>query len=365
MKILDRYITKPIIFSFLGCLAVFISLYVISDILSKLDEILKNHANLLFLSQYYLANFPRIFTETSPIAMLLSTIYTFGRFNHDNELIAMRASGLSLWQISFPVFIIGLILSIAVFFVNEKFIPEAASKSEKMRLAIEGKDKDSGARGQIIHNLTFYGLGNKLFFINSFSAKTAAMEGINILEHDNHQNLTAKVFAKQGTYRENRWVFYEFTRYNYDDQGQILGDAVYSPEQTMDIAETPQDFLLQRKRPEFMNIAQLEDYIWRLKRSGAKGALRNLLVEFYQRYAVSFSSIVLILIGLPFSFASRRKSNLFSSFGICLSISFLYYIFTAISLALGKNGALFPLLATWLIPISFSLIAINKINKSL
>ena len=179
------------------------------------------------------------------------------------------------------------------------------------------------------------------------------MEGITILEHDNQQNLIAKITARRGDYKDKLWFFYEFNRLNFDAQGQVSDDAIYRQEEITDITETPQDFLQQKKHQELMTIAQLEDYIWKLRKSGAMPAVRNLLVELHQRYASSFSSLILILIGIPFSFKIRKRANIFSSFGICVGISFLYYVLTGISLALGKSGMLFPFLSAWIAPLGF------------
>lgn len=363
MRILDRYILKPILGTFLGCLFVFIFLYIISDALGHLDEILKNRINISFICQYYLTYLPVIFTQTSPLAILLATIYTFGRLNRNNELIALRTSGLSLWQISSAALTLGIILSMAVFYVSERLVPSAAFEAERMKARMEG-NKDAHPKEETIHHLTFYGMGNRLFFVNSFDTKDNVMKGITILEHDDRQNLTAKIVAGKGAYKDNLWIFYEYTKFHFDREGQISSDTVYSPEQIMDITETPQDFLQQRKRPELMTIAQLEDYIWRLEKSGAVPAVRNLLVDLYQRYAASVSSLILILIGIPFSFVIRRRANLFSSFGICIFISFLYYVFTAVSLALGKAGIILPFLSAWIVPAGFSLLAVRAIQKS-
>lgn len=363
MRILDRYILKPIIETFLGCLFIFIFLYIISDTLAHLDEILKNRIGLSAVYQYYLAYLPIIFTQTSPIALLLAAIYTFGRLNRNNELIAMRSSGLSLWQISAPLLAVGLALSTGVFFVNERLAPQAQTQAEKMKGYFEG-DKKTGSKEEIINNLAFYGLKNRLFFVHSFDSKDNIMKGITILEHDEEQNLIAKIVAREGRYKDNLWIFYEFTKFQFDRYGHITADTIYNPEQVVDITESPHDLLSQSKRPELMNIGQLEDYIWRLKKSGAAQPARSLLVDLYQRYASSASCLILILIGIPFSFIIRKRANLFSSFGICILIGFLYYIFTAIGLALGKAGIILPFVSVWLIPLAFSLWALNAISKA-
>lgn len=363
MRILERYILKPIVATFLGCFFVFIFLYVLSDILSHLDDILKNHTSILFIYQYYSTCFPVIFTQTSPIAILLATISTYGKLNRNNELIAMRAGGLSLWQLSAPIVIIGTILSIAIFFTNDKFVPQAKLQAKKMKVEIEG-EKDADIKNEIINNLTCYGLENRLFFVNSFNTKNNVMKGITILEHDEEQNLKAKIVASQAAYKNSVWTFYALTKFYFDKDGQITDDTYYSDEQILAITESPKDFLQQRQQPEFMTVGQLEDYIWRLKKSSATAAIRSLSVDLYNRYASAVSCLILILVGIPFSFVIRRRANIFSSFGICIALSFLYFILTSVSLALGKSGVLFPFLAAWLIPAIFVSLSLKAISKA-
>jgi len=92
MRILDRYILKSVLSIFLGCLLIFFFLYIIIDVFSHLDEILKQKVNIDVLFRYYISYLPIIFVQVSAIASLLSTLYTFGTLNRNNEIVAMRSS---------------------------------------------------------------------------------------------------------------------------------------------------------------------------------------------------------------------------------------------------------------------------------
>ena len=107
MRILERYILKSVASTFLLCLTVFVSLYVIIDLFSNLGDILTQNSNFQIIVRYYLSYLPIIFTQVSPICCLLATLYAFGRLNRDNEIIAMRSAGLSVMQIAKTVIIFG------------------------------------------------------------------------------------------------------------------------------------------------------------------------------------------------------------------------------------------------------------------
>lgn len=365
MRILDRYTLKSIISIFISCIFVFLFLYIVIDLLTNLDEILKHQASLALLVRYYLSYLPIMFVQVSPFACLLSTVYTFGKLNHNNEIIAMRSSGLSIFDIARNALIFGLLISLTVFWVSDKFVPSASVENQKIKAQIEGdSEKGKLKKPDEIINLSMYGLRNRLFFINRYSPATKTMEGITILEHDQHQNLTRKINAVKGIYEDGLWKFYQTTTYSYDQNGQIIDEPLYMEEEIMNITETPGDLASLRQKPEQMDIRQMQNYIWRLSKSGATGIIRNLKVDLYQRFTSPFTSIIIILLGIPFSLLMRKRATGMAAIGVSISVGFLYYVLDAICLAIGKSGLLFPSLAASLshiIVLSTSLYLISKL----
>jgi lipopolysaccharide export system permease protein len=365
MRILDRYILKSIIYIFFSCIFVFLFLYIVIDLLSNLDEVLKHQATLELLVRYYLSYLPIMFVQVSPFACLLSTVYTFGKLNHNNEIIAMRSSGLSIFGIARNALIFGLLISMAVFWVNDRFVPVSITENQKIKIQIdEGSVKDGLKKKEIITNLTLYGLRNRLFFISKFSPSTKTMEGITILEQDENQNLIKKIIATKGIYQDGLWKFSQCITYKFDINGQVVDEPGYLEEEIMSIPETPENLASLRQKPEQMNIHQMQDYIWILSKSGATTVIRNLKVDLYQRFTSPFTSIIIILLGIPFSLLMRKRATGMSAIGVSIIVGFLYYVLDAICLAIGKSGLLMPILAASLshiIVLSGSLYLISKL----
>lgn len=298
------------------------------------------------LIKYYLSYLPIIFVQVTPFSCLLATLYTFSKLNRNNEIIAMRASGVSVLGIVKTVLFFGFIISVLVFWINDRFVPLSLSLNQKVKYSLDSKSKKTqGPDKEIINNLSMYGLRNSLFFVNKFSPGTNTMEGIIILEHDDHQNIIKKIVANKGIYKNNQWIFYHCITYDFDANGQIKDEPKYSDEQAMSISETPTEFLSQRQRPETMNISQLNSYIAKISRSGAHLAVRNLKVDLYQKYTAPFLSIFVILLGIPFSLKVKKHASGISSLGFSIILAFLFYVTNAVSIALGKSGILMPFLA--------------------
>ncbi len=346
MRILDRYILKSVLNIFFLCLFTFFFLYIIIDLFSHLDVILQNKIGPETIKLYYLTFLPAIFIQISPFACLLATLYTFAKLNQDNEIIAMRSSGLSIFQITKTAVIFGFIVSIFVFWVNDKIAPAYRLENLKIKEQMENDNKKPKTKNtQILRNLTIYGSKNRLFYVNKFDPIRKTMEGIIILEHDVKQNIIRKIVANRGEYKNNLWEFYQCITYIFDENGQLLSDPQFLEEETMPFIETPEEFTSQKQSTDFMSLAQIEDYIWRLSKSGATAIIRNLKVDYYQRFTLPLTSLIIILIGIPFSFKMHRKSTGMSSFGISLILGFVYYVLTAVSINLGKAGILAPLLS--------------------
>jgi len=365
MRILDRYILKSAVSVFLLCIFLFLFLYVVIDVLTNLEDVLKYKVALETLVTYYLYSLPIMFVQVAPFACLLSTLYTFGRLNHNNEIIAMRSSGMGIFSISKTVIIFGFLVSLFVFWTSDRIVTKSLAVTQKMRGEMwEDKKNIRDKKQEVINNLAMYGLRNRLFFISKFSVADKTMEGITILEQDEHQNMTKKIVANKGVYEDGLWKFYQCITYEFNRHGQIIQEPQYFEEEVMTIPETPQDFLSQKQSTTFMNVTQLDDYIWKLSRSGATSVIRNLKIDLYQRFTSPFTSMIIVLLGIPFSLMMRKRATGLSSIGISIMVGFLYYIADAVCIAMGKGGALMPVLSASLshiIALAFSIYLIESL----
>lgn len=363
MRILDRYILNSMIKVFISCVLIFLALYVIIDIFSHLDEILKQKTDFAILLIYYLNFLPFIFVQITPFACLLGCLYTLGFLNRNNEIIAMRTSGLSIFRISKTLIIFGCLISVLVFLVNDKFVPQAELIKQKIKNEMKQENKNAPEARETIINLSIYGLNNRLFFINKFIVPDNKMEGITILEQDELANVRKKIVASTGLYKQKQWHFYECITYAFNENGRLEGEPTYFLEQLMDITETPGDFLKQRQNPEFMSVRQLNDYLRKLSRSKAKAAIRNLRIDLYQRFLMPLTSLIILIVGIPFSLMMRRRATGLSSMGIAIMVGFLYYVVNAISIAFGKSGLIPSVLAVSLSHILFLSFGLYLIRK--
>ena len=364
MRILDRYTLKPMLFIFTTTVLIFCLLYVLIDSASNLDEYIDQSVGLDVLVQYYINYLPVILSQTAPIACLIAVLFTFSALNGSNEIIVLRTSGLNFWQMTRMALCFALIVSAVIFYLNERYVPQAEAESRRIKNEhMKSEKKGKNKKKDVIKNLTFYGLKSRLYFIDTFDPNTYEITGITIISYDENQNIKEKIMALQGVWTGIAWKFYQCHISTYGESVNSSTKVKIYPEKLIDIKETPEDFLKQRLNVNAMNIRQLEEYIQRFANSGAKRAVNNLKVDLYQKVAFPFATTVIVLMGLPLAMITgRRKAQTFSSLGIAVGIGFLFYVCNAVGLALGKGAVLPPLLSAMMAPIIFTGVALGLIT---
>ena len=361
MKIIDRYIIREFIAPFFYCLLLFLSLYIVIDLFSRLEDILKNHVEISILLQYYAAFLPVIFVRTAPVAILLSTLYVLGDLSKYNEVTALKAGGLNLWRITLPFFYIGLIVSVATLVINDKIVPQANFISTTVKEEHLDKEKKE-SREKIIENIALYGTHNRLIHVRRFYCADNLLKGITILEQDDNERVTAKIQAKNAKWIKGRWVFFDCIIYNFDKLGRVINGPSVFKKMLIDIEEVPKDFLRRESSAEYMSYRKLKNYIKRLSGSGAM-IVKKLLVDLHHKVSFPFLSLVIVFLGIPFALSTQGTGKV-ASIGLCIAITFSFYIVEALSLALGKRGSLPPFLAAWFANILFTAVALMLMRRT-
>ncbi len=344
MKIIDKYITRGFIWPFLYCLFIFLFLYVVGDLLGHLSDLVKKGIPLDVIRTYYLASLPFIFVQTTPFAVLLACVFLFSNLNRHNEIIALRAGGIDTLRIITPVLLLGFAISLAVFLVNDKVVPESAVISNTIKeLRFDKEQKEKGDR---IENITVFGRDGKLFYAREFDLDTKTLKDVVMLVHDSNQVLKRKVTAVRMEWTGKNWKFHGADSFRFDRDGNVLGKpAIFRTPKIIDFNETPESLLKKQTQPDFMNYAQLRDYIHLLALE-SKSTARKLLVDLHYKLALPFTSVVIMLIGIPFAL-KRTRSKAMASMGLALVIALVFYGANAFFLALGKGGFLPPIIAAW------------------
>lgn len=361
MKIIDRYMVKGFLGPFIWCLLLFLVMAVIIDIFSFIDNIVKYKIPTHSIAAFYYYYSPTILLQVTPMAVLLSTIYILSNLNKHNEITAMKSSGISLWRIMAPLLIIGAMVSMISFIVNDRVIPPTSKKADIIRREELEKEKRKNMQSKVIQNVAVYGTGNRIVFARTYDTESKTLGDIVIHEHDSSQNLTSKITAQSGTWTGSEWKFSKVIIYKIDNSGRILEEPLFFDEKVIPLQERPSEFANREWRSDYLNYRELRHYIKNFTGGGVR-VVKGLLVDLYYKISFAFISFIIILIGAPFALITTRGGVLIG-IGMSIAIGLLYYASIAISLAFGKAGIIPPSVAAWSGNIVFAGLGVYLMNK--
>lgn len=352
---------------FLFCLLAFILMYIAFDLVNNLNEMVESRLDLLVLIPYYLNLIPFIFVQTAPMAILVAIMYSLGIFNKNNELLAMRSSGISLLHILMPFIMIGLLISMTVFIVNDKVVPVSAMASAKIKdEKIEKARLSKKVKRHVeleLGNIAFHGKKNRIIYARRYSVYQRKISELIIFDQDKKQNIISKITADEAEWNNDRWRGKNVVFFSMDKRSRIVGEPEFHENAYIDIEETPVDFRQRQNQTEFMSYEELKKSIGYLSFVGGL-TVKKLEVDLNQKLAFPFANLVVILVASPFAFKTSRKSGVI--LGICMSVAMVagYYVIMSVSLAFGKAGFISPVLAAWLPNIIFGAAGMILIIKN-
>ncbi len=361
MIIFEKYIFKSFIVTFLFCVFILWTLYVIGDIFGFLDEILRERIPVSSLMAFYWNMTPFILTQLIPVSALIACVFVLGNLNRHSEITAMRASGISIWGMLRPMLMVAFVISLSVFVLNDKLLPPAMKAAGRIRYEKLDVGKRSQSSSIKIHNIAVYGYGNRIIFVREFDIKNNIARDIIMHQHDTQNDLIRKISAFEMRWIDQKWLGKDVVIYKVNNKGEFIGEPAIHEEAFIDISETPTEFINNQWKPEYMSVAQLRRYM-SVFETGSKRVYRRLLVDLHYKFAFPFTCMVLIIISAPFSLSTARGGALMGmAKGIVVAL--LYIPVMAISLALGKSGVFPAVFSAWFSNILFTGLGIYMIKK--
>ncbi|MBU1084208.1 MAG: LptF/LptG family permease [Candidatus Omnitrophota bacterium] len=359
MRILEKHVLKSYISAFLLCIVLLIVLGVIGDILGFLDDIFKNNIPLGSIISFYLHLAPFAFVNMVPFACLLSSVYVFNSLSKNHEITAVIASGLSLWTLLKPVLFATFALCLVTFIVNDKLVPVTMQKAGDIRQ--KELENGDGKENEQRRDVSVYAKGDQIIYAKTFTPKTNELNNVIIHRQDKDHSISEKINARVVKWENNEWVGSDVIVFGSDAKGEMESTPRIYKKKTLNIQESPSDFMNNQWDPKFMSYSQLKRY---LKLFGSQTTLttRRLLVDLYYKIAFPFTAMITVLVGVPFSVETGRSNALVGmARGILVAVTYLPFM--AVSLALGKGGVLPPFLSAWLSNVLFAGLGIYYINR--
>jgi lipopolysaccharide export system permease protein len=286
-------------------------------------------------------------------------LFSLGDLSKRNEILAMKAAGINIWQIITVFLILGFTIGIGDFSVREFVVPKTSLYHE-----IVAKEKIAKKEIKLdieFSNLIVSTLNNERFTIGYLNIEEKIMKYITVEKYNDEFAMEYLILAETGSFENNTWILSNGIIRNFNTD--IL-DEIYFEFYDTNLHIKPKDMVVQNISYDTMNIKAFKKYINQLRTFGQVGVKeRYALIALNIRYAAVFSHIVVTLIGIPFALGLGRKLNKILNFTLALLAAFAYWGMQAITRSLGDNFILSPFMAAWLPNFIFTALSVYFLAK--
>ncbi len=343
MTILSRYITKQFLRMLVLCQSGAITLFLTAEFIERIDDFIEENAAVSDATLYFLYKIPHLVFLSVPLTVLLASTFTLILFSRENEVLAMRAGGLSLYRIITPILIACLGISFLTFLANEYIVPFANKRGEYIRRV---KIQKTGLHTHTQRDKIWYrSENNTIWQITHYDPSSEKMRGITLYRLDPQNRLTQRIDATEVVWltAEQHWEFHKGVIHDFAGGGKIKQETF--EKKVFPLAEKPKDFKETGRNPETMNYQELGRYIENLRKSGVNAT--RYIVDMWAKISAPFISFVLAIVGVAFSIRSSRSGGAALGVAIAIAIGAIYLVLFHASLSFGHAGRLPPILAAW------------------
>ncbi|MDA3792247.1 MAG: LptF/LptG family permease [Elusimicrobia bacterium] len=343
MKIVKKYILKNFIKPFAGGLIAFLFIMVIAHFFDFLHTFLKYKPPLGILIKYFSLRLPQWLTTITPVAMLIGVLLSLGTMDKNNEITAIKSSGIKLIRVFFPLFVLSLFVSLSTGIINETIVPRTEPAADKLFERIKNNTPRKPQKYRL--DIIYMGEGSKIYFIDRFEKET--MTGLKLTEYYPGTFLEKKlIIAQKAVYSgNNSWNIMNGSvrTFSKDRAGEVVKYDEFKS-LNISLSETPGDFKRPVTEPHKMGLPELSRYIKRMKRSGI--STRREEVLYHYKIAFPFASTIILVLGIPIALFKGIHSMTISFF-FALIISFIYWGALSVGRSMGINGILPPFIGAW------------------
>lgn len=362
VKIINRYIFKELSISFSIGLLIF-TFTLLMDKIRRLTELVINKgvplSSILELILYIL---PSFFAVTIPMAVLLSVLVTFSRLSADNEITAIRASGMSLYGILAPVITLSLIGVILTTYIMISLLPLGNQAFKTLLFNIVRTRASVGIEAGVFND-TFEGL---VIYVKEMSHSKELQEVF--ISDVRNPNEPYTIVAKKGAFisdQSNLRVVLKLWDGSIHSQSK---DAVsYNRAQfnsydlQLDIDKNLAGEIKVPKGSREMTLSELWEKIDGYKREGKNYYIW--LVDFHKKFSIPFACLTFGIIGPPLGLLTKKSGRL-GGFAISIGVILVYYIFISTGENLSSEGKIHPFFAMWTPNIIFIIIGLFLFDRA-
>lgn len=355
-RILDGYVIREFLGTFLLVLISFVMLMLVFTFFELVGDILRNRIPLITVGDYLLNLTPSMLYQIAPLAVLIAVLVTFGVLNRNSEIVAMKATGISLYRLVVPIISISAILAVSLFLFDEFYLPQANRKQEALRSTIKGRPPQTFLHPEQkwIFGQTHPGEPAHIFYYQFFDPDRNEFANISVFEFDPATfSLSRRVFATRAFWDDDAhaWRFQNGWERDFDG-ATVTRFTEFKNTSFAEIHEEPSYFKKESLQSQEMNFGQLKHYINDLRQSGFD--TMRLRVALWHKLAYPLIAIVMAVLAIPFALSMGRRGSL-TGIAVAIAVALAYWVVDSLFGAMGSVNYLPAALAAWAPVVLFGL----------
>lgn len=364
MKIIRNYVLWELIVVFFSCLAVLTLTLLCGSVVTRIADLIINWGvDPWSLMQLLIFSAPFLLCFTIPMSVLVSVLLVFGKLSADHEIVAMRASGISLWQVMKPILIVCTVLSLFLLLLNDRIATHSHFKVRQLSAQI-GMSKPTAILEEGVFIKHF---NNLILFIHRINGSD--LHGVRIYQPQK-AGPTRTIVAEKGelvTVPEAGMVQLRLMNGTTDEPDpKNIGKFYKLHFETLtiplDVTNNKWNTNIRKKSKE-MSIHELYTEYRRIEREHNILA-DDLLAEIHYKIAISFAALVLALVAAPLAIRTRRSEKAIG-FAIAILLATVYWTLMMGAQAIAKMGVVYPPFSIYMPNILFMCIGAVLMRRAL
>ncbi|KTC91867.1 LPS export ABC transporter permease LptG [Legionella cincinnatiensis] len=315
MKILDRYIAKTVLGSIGLVTLMLIGLQMFILFVDQISDLGRADYGIVQATLFVMLQMPYQVYLFFPMASLLGTLIGLGILANHSELVIMRASGMSIGQITWAVLKASVLLIVFVTVLGETLVPYFSHYANDYKTAaISGGQTLRTSKGfWLRYNNDFISVGIVL--------SNNVLNNIYQFRFDNQHHLKMSRFIREVRHTPTGWIAYDVQQTEFNGEQTKAQTFASFP---WDVSVKPKILTISSIDPDEMNLRELNRYIREQKLNHQN--VHNYQFAFLQRLIQPFTTMVMMILSIPFIFGPLRSTTMGSKLLVGAAVGFSFHI---------------------------------------
>jgi lipopolysaccharide export system permease protein len=341
MQTLRRYASRLLAMHLAVTLIGLVALLQLLDLLNNADDIAARHGNSLHaVLKYTGLRLPGLISFILPFAVLIAALLTLARLARNNEVLALKAGGLSFHRLLLGFVPVTILIGALHFLLNDQVVPVTSRALQEWDAdsADDLQDSNSTTAGYWARD------GNTFIHVGAILDDGKELHDITLFVRGTTAELIEQITAVRAVHNSAiGWTLFDAQRLFVKDANK--GPSEKLAEMPWSTALTPSHFANLAADPNSLSFRELWNFV-------ANPDIGNKPADFYQTWlqrklAVPLSAFLMLLLAAPVAQGTQRHGGIAAGLALGVGLGFLYFVTEGMMLTLGETGAIAPSIAAW------------------